>query len=409
MADFYDTHCHIMNLSHPNFISFIKRINIAEYLFVLSLPFVGPIISSVFYASKKKNLFNTLSFMDKDISDAIRSIEQKDILPLFENGLKIEDVTYEKIVLTPLMIDFGQKYISKVDNEIWYNESSHKAIKNQVIDLFNGIAEYFSSDKLAKKINIFPFLGINPKNYDLEDELDENGNIKTVGIKSLLNKYFSDYSAGNINNRKQKLLENMGKFKDIDTLGNYAFAGVKLYPPLGFDPWPDDEKEKEKVKYLYSLCMQKKIPITTHCGTGGFQTIDTNICKVTASPKRWSEVLKNYPELRINFAHFTNNLSDQRKDIVFLMLDYPNVYTDLAYVCFSENNYEEVERDLKKFAGSSENLSKAYQRVIFGSDFSINLLKAESYLTYLKVFKNTRGFSGKKFLLDSKNPESFLF
>ncbi|MGC8765799.1 MAG: hypothetical protein ACP5QT_07970, partial [Brevinematia bacterium] len=127
MADFYDVHCHIMNLSHPNLISFIKRVKIEEYLFILSLPLIGSLISSVFYASKKKNLLNTLSFMDKDISDAIRSIERKDILPFFENGLNIENVTYEKIVLIPLMIDFGQKYISNLDNEMWYNEGSHKA------------------------------------------------------------------------------------------------------------------------------------------------------------------------------------------------------------------------------------------------------------------------------------------
>lgn len=70
MSEFYDVHCHLMNLSHPGFISFIKRIKIEEYLFILNLPIIGTIISSLFHASKKKNLLNTLSFMDKDISDA---------------------------------------------------------------------------------------------------------------------------------------------------------------------------------------------------------------------------------------------------------------------------------------------------------------------------------------------------
>ncbi len=406
--DFYDIHFHLLNLSHPNLISFIKRVNIGEYLFILSLPIIGPLLSSFFYTTKKKNLLNTLSFMDKDIAEAIKSIEQKDILPLFRNGLKIEDITYEKIIFTPLMIDFGQKYVSKTDNEIWYNEGSHKAIKNQVIDLFGGISDYFR-ENMVDKINIFPFLGINTKNYDLEDELDEEGNIKTMGIKTLLKKYFGDYTSENINKRREKLIKNMGKFKDIDSLGNYAFAGIKLYPPVGFDPWPEDEREKEKVRYLYSFCMQRKIPITTHCGVGGFQIIDTNQCKIIASPKRWREVLKNYPDLKLNLAHFSNSISDQRKDIVSLILDFPSVYTDLAYVCFKEKNYEDVENEIKKLAGISQNLTKLYERILFGSDFSISLLETESYRSYLKPFVNTKGFKEKKFLLCCKNPERFLF
>lgn len=77
MKDFYDVHTHFFNLSHPNFISFIKRVKINEYLFLLSIPIIGPILTTIFYAGGKKRLMNALSFMDNDIADALRMLEKK--------------------------------------------------------------------------------------------------------------------------------------------------------------------------------------------------------------------------------------------------------------------------------------------------------------------------------------------
>ncbi len=404
MKDFYDVHSHIINLSHPDFFSFVKRVNIGEYLFILSIPIIGPLISAFFYASAKKKIINSLSFMDNDISFALSILEKKDILPFFNERLKLENEEYDRIVITPLVIDFGQKY--SVSNEnIWYNMSPHKAVKYQVIDLFQGISEFYKENKVDKKVLIFPFLGLNPVNYQLEDEYDENGNIKLIGIKSLLDKYFKNFSKENISERKRLLFENMGNFHDIESLGNYAFCGIKLYPPLGFDPWPDDEKEREKVLYIYDYCNKKSIPLTTHIGVGGFQTINENKCKIFSSPLRWREILKMFPDLKVNFAHLNNKTFF--KEIIFTVVENKNVYTDLAYSCFSEKEYENLEKRIRKYGLNI--YDKLMNKILFGTDFSISLIKVPSYLSLLKNFLNTRAFYGVKNLLVNKNPERFLF
>ncbi len=402
MADFYDVHTHFFNLSHPDFFSFVNRLNIAEYLFIMSIPLIGPIITTILYASKKKNIINTLSFMDRDISDSLKIIEEKDILPLFEKGFNIESTNYDRIIITPLVLDFGQKY-THIDNDIWYNTTPHKSVKYQVIDLFQGIAEFYK-EKIEKRILIFPFLGINPKNYNLENEYDENGNIKTIGIKSLLDKYFKNFAK---EKRKELLIKKMGKFKDIESLGSYAFCGIKLYPPLGFDPWPEDDKEREKVEYIYNYCQKKSIPITTHIGLGGFQTIDNKTCEKLASPERWTNVVKKFPELKINLAHLKQKDLNFMKGILKLIVEQKNIYTDLAYSGFNKKEYEEIDKKIKKFSTSDS--YKIYERILYGSDFSISLLKSQSYSSQLKIFANSKAFLNKKHLLVNENPEKFLF
>jgi hypothetical protein len=76
----------------------------------------------------------------------------------------------------------------------------------------------------------------------------------------------------NPSSRKQKLLQKMGTLHlDITEIPekkgvpkvtekkdfNYIFAGIKLYPPLGYDPWPAKNEEREKVKLLYHKCLEK--------------------------------------------------------------------------------------------------------------------------------------------------------
>lgn len=402
MNDFYDIHTHFFNLSHPDFFSFVNRLNIAEYLFIMSIPIIGPLITTFLYASKKKNIINTLSFMDRDISDSLKIIEEKDIIPLFENGFKIESNYYNRLIITPLVLDFGQKY-TPLANDIWYNTTPHKSVKYQVIDLFQGIAEFYK-EKIEKRILIFPFLGINPKNYNLENEYDENGNIKTVGIKSLLDKYFKNFSK---EKRKELLIKKLGKFKDIESLGSYSFCGIKLYPPLGFDPRPEDDKEREKVEYIYNYCQKKSIPITTHIGAGGFQIIDDKLCKKFASPEKWKLIVQKYPELKINLAHLKQKDLNSMKEILKLIIENENVYTDLAYSGFKEKEYEEIENKIKKMVGSD--INKVYEKILFGSDFSISLLKSPSYYSQLKIFANSKAFLNKKHRLVNENPEKFLF
>ena len=404
---FYDIHCHIMNLSHPNLSAIIKRFRLDGYLFLNSIPIINNLVSWV-AGSKLNRILNLLSIMDRSIGDFLLLIEEKDYKPLYNNGkIRINNTDYDRIILTPLMMDFGEKKFidPKLKAKIWYEKPPHKPIADQVIDLFNGIKDYYKESEL-KLFEIYPFLGINTKNYDMETKDGK------TGLVDLLNKYFSSFGSDKISERHNKLKEKMGKFNgNIDKLGNYSFAGIKVYPPLDFDPYPEkpknerEEKQLEKVKYLYSFCESKSIPITTHSATGGFNVLPKKLSRVYADPGKWEKVLSDYPKLKLNLAHFGGQIKNTkgfRKIIEFISDKDKQVYTDFSCLCFNDNDYKK----LKKLIGED----KIRDKILFGSDFMINLMGTESYKEYINAFSKTRHFSkAEKDKFCSINPENFLF
>jgi hypothetical protein len=83
---------------------------------------------------------NLLSVMENDLGTILLMMERflLEDERLWENGrLSIGGNLYSKIVLTPLLMDFGYK--GRTDPGIYYNLPSQKPIAEQVCDLFNGI------------------------------------------------------------------------------------------------------------------------------------------------------------------------------------------------------------------------------------------------------------------------------
>ncbi len=412
---FYDIHCHAFNLSHPNLMAFARRINLHTYLFLNAVPGLSTVLSP-FIGGKIDSLMNLLSVMENDLGTYFLLMEQ-DASALLTNGkLIMGDHAYDKIILTPLIMDFGCKDVEKFPN-IHYGQLPQKPIAEQVFDLFYGIKDYseyalFTEEggqlgyKQAKKeeklFEIYPFLGINTQLYEMAE------------IEKLLGKYFSGYHRDHA-----ELYEKMGAFKnDVDTMDSNFFAGIKVYPPLGFDPWPEDGKEREKAEYLYRFCIARKISLTAHCSDGGFVTSDR--AKEFASPKRWQKVLERYPGLRLNLAHFGMQkkrfcLFENREwmnDILGLIRTNENVYTDFSYRGVDPGYYDGL-RTLIEGQKDGEFREKLKKRLLFGSDFMINLLDIDSYTAYLGQYKeagkNEPGFNDAKHLFCSENPERFLF
>jgi len=395
---FYDIHCHAMNFSHPNLFAFIKR----KWTIAMLASPLAP-VANFFLKEKVKKVSNLFSLMENDIACFFLIVEYflKDMWPLV-----IGKKDYNRIVLTPLMMDFGCK---RLKSNSFYNVTPRKAIAEQVIDVFNGIKTYCErelvelengkfSDKPAenedKIFEIYPFLGINTKNYTHAE------------IEILLAKYFSEYR-----HDRQCLISNMGKFGgNIDDIGSNFFAGIKVYPPLGFDPWPTDNDELMKVQCLYRFCSDMQIPITTHCSEGGF-ALDDN-AKDYTSPEKWISVLANFRNLRLNFAHFgrqdrkwygtTNH--EWEETILKLISTYDNVYTDFSYRLCSDKDYQKFKELVSRQDG------KVKKKMLFGSDFMINLLDMDSYNDYLGRFIKTADIiDDDKILFCSSNPERFLF
>ncbi|MBU0701563.1 amidohydrolase [bacterium] len=403
---FFDIHCHAMNLSHPNLTAFLQRVNIN--LFLSSAGIWGPFVE-IFQKKKIERIKNLLSVMENDTANFFLLMEYylrtKGLVE--NNTFEVEGRSYKKIVLTPLMMDFGSKH---THSGTFYNIPPQKPIVEQVVDVFNGIAKYSKYEMVVgdnkvslkevkkedKLFEIYPFLGINTQNYDIQR------------ITDMLDKYFSKY-----NGNRLEFYDTMGRFTgNIENLGNNVFAGIKVYPPLGFDPWPDDYKQRERVEAIYERCYKKNIPITTHCNDGGFRTETKSNAKDFTNPSRWDAVLKKYPTLKLNFAHF----GKQKKTLCFipqkkwegtileLMANYKNVYADFSYNgCEKEEYYKYLQKLLEKNPDVKE-------RILFGSDFMINLTGIDSYNDYLESFATSQSISmDDKHIFCSINPSRFLF
>jgi hypothetical protein len=418
---FYDVHCHAFNLSHPNLMAFARRINLHTYLLLNSIPCVGALLSRIL-GGKLDRIMNLLSIMENDLGTYFLLMEQDAAALLTEGKLKIGGHAYDKIILTPLIMDFGSKGVEKFPG-IHYSRLPQKPIAEQVFDLFYGIKDYSEyvlvedadgefdyrkAKKEDKLFEIYPFLGINTQLYEKAE------------IEKLLAKYFSGYHRDHA-----ELYEKMGAFKnDVDMMNSNFFAGIKVYPPLGFDPWPEDGKnrkqEREKVECLYRYCIDKKIPVTSHCSDGGFVTSDR--AGEFASPKKWKKAMEEggYRELRLNLAHFgmqkkkfllfENN--EWLNDILDLIRTKENVYTDFSYRGVDPGYYDDLRKLIKEQKDQAFR-EKLKQRILFGSDFMINLLDIDSYTAYLRRYQeagnNEPGFGDDKNLFCSANPERFLF
>lgn len=451
MKKFYDIHMHAFDLSHPNLLAFIQRDGLLDsesitdsilkhvkwYMGLgFSLRWLFPrrirriienLIQKKLIEDFMPRLENTLSIFENPIEYQFLILDyflkHKEAIVDTNNKLKIGDVIYDKMVICPLLMDFGKTNIHYQGN-VFYDETPKKPIRKQVEDVLNAIRIYYSHSLIKndenrmtliennktedKLFEIYPFMGLNTANYSLEK------------LKDLFDKYFSAYENDTAASRKEKLKAKLGQFKnnldDESRDFNYFFAGIKVYPPLGFAPWPDDSQEElEKVNYLYKMCQEKRIPIMTHCSGGGFSVLSKQKAREFTNPgKGWSEVLKNYPALKICFAHF-GSLKDEnnkksrlwRNTIIDLTRDYDYVYTDFS--CSSGSDYyKELNQDMK-----AENHTHLRDKILFGTDFSINLFANEnekSYNGYLKRYiSDTHIEEDKKHQLCAYNPEIFLF
>lgn len=438
---FYDIHYHAFDLSHPNLLAFILREDLISKGsvkdFLRKLPclmnlapiglfkmFPGKIAAGIrnFIEHDAARFRNLLTMMENQIEYHFLLTDyylKKAGIPDMPDGNKID-----KVVLCPLLMDFGYKNLK--NSNVFYDLPPAKPVAGQVADLINAIRFYYTYDMVVHPVKkgqlmlvkstgekkdklflIFPFLGINTRNYDL------------LEIKALIDKYFAGYENDrDPAERNKKLEKKLGtvnatledlifrlKEKEDPEYYSYIFAGIKLYPPLGFDPWPENEPaELDKVKFLYSECARKNIPLTIHCSDGGFKT-SPDAVKFT-DPARWKKILNNssFRNLRINFAHMGNradNSSEWLETIQALAASNKNVFTDFSCLTPEEKDYKDVAETLT---------GDAINHVLFGSDFLINLLWSGSYTGYLGNFIRT-GFltPEQKTIICHSNPERFLF
>ena len=174
------------------------------------------------------------------------------------------------------------------------------------------------------------------------------------------------------------------------------FYGVKLYPRLGYHP------ECEPLDALYQYCNDQKIPITFHCGEGGFPPFKNWEHADFGHPENFRPILDKYPDLKINFAHLGSPIQDcdWSGEIIGLMEDFETVYSDLS--CYVDID------NLKAAKKLWDDNSVLQSRLMFGTDFDVMYFMGEINLdVYFDNFKST--FSESELtLLIHDNPTKFF-
>lgn len=405
-----DIHCHIMTLARPNIGSFVDNAThhsldslysqIATPGFVLlSLLRRGAMNMRNLLSVMENDPAGMLMLLEDDLAGHFGSSADPPARPLFsEARAELFGETWDAWLLCPLVMDFSNSGHSIPD--IYYARQARKPLIEAVREMFTAISGY-RRERPKGRLVVRPFLGVDPAGLTMNQTED------------LLYRFLGTYA------RKEKA--QLAAFRAMknwrgDPLKppRNSFTGIKLYPPLGFDPWPDPAEARDKVRLLYSFAEGSHIPITVHCDDEGYRTIPLGLSHRRTTPGRWFEILEEYPELIVNFAHFGHRYlaaGEAReawsRTIVELMARWPGVYADVSFVGADPAYWDHLARILD---GLPEALIHSVRsRLMFGTDFFLCLGKCRSYLDYLRGFADSCLDRQLKRAMLHDNPYRFLF
>ncbi len=405
---FFDCHCHTMTLAQPNLAAFMENIlhNAAPDL-------LRSLTSEMNYYRKQGplkglgNIMNLAALVQNDL-DGIFSIMEDDLKGKFDGepladgkGLTIGGTRYDGLIITPLLMDF--RALPGAPHSTYYPQPL-KDIRTAINEYAFGIRKYYKS-RPDGLLQIFPFLGINTAAYTYDQ------------VEKLLEDSFSLYTGNLMNIRSSKIYTLVAGRLAPSRL----FGGIKLYPPMGFDPWPEEGEERRKVRLLYEYAQHRRIPITAHCNDAGYITIDYKKAHAYTSPERWKKVLKEYPDLILNLAHMgyheeslteslARKFNGKREknwtgQIFDLIEEYPHVYTDISFLGVDPSFFQELHRILGEL-GNRRRLIE--DKILYGTDFMINLSSIPSYKEYYRRFDESPLSGIQKNRFGSINPQRFL-
>lgn len=412
MKYFADAHFHVMTMEQPNFAAFVRSLYGSTGELISANATLDYIITPQMLKGERllNTVSNTLTAFERPIGETFMMMED-DLLGFFDSERKasyapsmpysrggklhIRDMEFDRMIMIPLLMDFSQD--QKERDSLYYTFPAEDKITPYIKETVRGMKEYYSK-RPDGLFEFYPFAGIEPALHSFDF------------LKDFLDRYI------NTSHR-------MHKAHDIP---RKPFYGIKIYPPLGFDPWPDDKETLEKHRYLYSFCQRNRVPIITHCDDQGFRGVNAQLAWKYTDPASWRTVLENYPELVIDFAHFgkqyavasRHSISSIRQrilglpdspwfnSIISLMMDFRNVYADLSFSGCAPEFYVNLSKFLESV--SKEERETIIGRILFGSDFSVNLLKVESYTEYYSVFEKSPLSDEELARIASENIFTFL-
>ena len=337
MKTYYDIHCHIFNKD----VIIRKLVNVVQ-----SLLTIKDMVDKQVTAEELKYQLNGIN---KTLTDVTQETS--------EDVYKVLDSVYKgNVITTPLMFDLtyaddndddehdNRRYRSRIKHTFWVMSAI-------LIPYLRGKARRkYKDDELVKAIDsireeVKKFNKSFEKKSDKEVEIFDNANYgqQIEDLEYLAGKYKTIRPFFSVDPRR----EYKGKINTIENLkqkllgDNAKFAGIKLYAPAGFSPTDPVLMGTKKQKGVYQFCIENNIPITAHNSNAGFACLSTILkvrgdvllndsivrpknpikfenkffsrkaaeaiserAKILNHPRLWALVLKKYPDLTINFAHF---------------------------------------------------------------------------------------------------------
>lgn len=188
-----------------------------------------------------------------------------------------------------------------------------------------------------------------------------------------------------------------------------GFIGVKIYPPMGFAPYGNEEAERDNAKLwhkdwiperakkkgfgkeldntlavFYDWCVKNSVPVMAH-------TSRTNIMhkdfELLPGSHYWGLALKAFRELRINLGHIGGNKDNEgawkADGFIKLMNPAPMAYADIGYF-YDVIDYQEtlISSMRKVFA---EKITR--ERMMYGSDYQM-IISERGWAKYQREFRD---------------------
>ncbi|WP_410790570.1 amidohydrolase family protein [Kribbella sp. C-35] len=192
-----------------------------------------------------------------------------------------------------------------------------------------------------------------------------------------------------------------------DALLHRGFAGVKMYPEMGWRPSGNNaagagtaERAKRLNKVLddfFGWCAENSVPITAHCNHSNYS--DKAFEKAgNGAPSEWFPVLRSHPGLRVNLGHFGGAHEEEKYyswawDIASAMSEFPDrLFGDVGcHPTYAEKVMDTHFGVLRKMVDASPAVAR---QLLFGTDWYMLAInpRAEGFTsTYRSRFRNEFG------------------
>lgn len=248
------------------------------------------------------------------------------------------------------------------NNIDWHYHISGRNIVNDVINL-NKYIDNNSMEYVYVMSTYFPKKESGVSNYNLYYHLK---NIDKT--KLYLSLDFDNYFYMSLNEIENILKENRNKI-----------IGIKIY-----SGYQKIDFNSDKMKIILEIVKNNKLYLMFHTGF-------LNNEKDIFNPLELEHLIKENQDINIILAHLANPLY---KELIYLMNNYKNVYTDISGLISKEEHIENALTHINYIKNGLND--KNFKNILFGTDYPIqNFKETNLFMNKINIIRNNDGIKYK--------------